>query len=67
MPTRHMLRQRTDACRRRRVAFFILPLDGEPMESSADPGGRAWHERADAALDPLTAPEPQLQLGMPLH
>jgi hypothetical protein len=51
MPTRHMLRQRTDACRRRRVAFFILPLDGEPMEAAVDPGGRAWHERADTDFE----------------
>jgi hypothetical protein len=41
-------RYRADASRRRRVAFFILPLGDEPPETAIDVGGRVWHERAEA-------------------
>lgn len=71
MPSRRQTRQRTDASRRRRVAFFVLPLDADGFEESTDYSGRVWHERADDDLDvvPLDAPPPpdpmQLQLPLP--
>ena len=71
MPSRRQIRHRTDASRRRRVAFFILPLGAEaPEDESMDYSGREWHERADTDLDlvPLDAPPPPdpLQLHLPL-
>ena len=71
MPSRRQLRQRTDASRRRRVAFFVLPLGAEaPEDESTDFSGRLWHERADTDLEvvPLDAPPPPdpMQLDLPL-
>ena len=71
MPSRRQLRHRTDVSRRRRVAFFILPLGAEaPEDESMDYTGRVWHERAPNDLDvvPLDAPPPPdpLQLDLPL-
>lgn len=71
MPSRRQIRQRTDATRRRRVAFFVLPLGAEaPEDESMDYSGREWHERADTDLDvtPLDVPSlpDPLQLDLPL-
>ena len=71
MPSRRQFRQRSDASRRRRVAFFVLPLGAEaPEDESTDYSGRVWHERADTDLEvtPLDVPPPPdpLQLDLPL-
>ena len=71
MPSRRQFRQRADASRRRRVAFFVLPLGAEaPEDESTDVSGRVWHERADTDLEvvPLDAPPPPdpMQLDLPL-
>ena len=70
MHSRRQSRHRSDANRRRRVAFFVLPLGFEPEDESTDYSGRIWHERADSDLEvvPLDAPPPPdpLQLDLPL-